>query len=177
MVALTSLGATPAVRAAGCPSGAHDAEALAKQLSNPVSSLVSVPFQFNWEQNVGPAEQDEVRAERAAGDAVRADRELEPDHALVVPFVGQPPLAEGGTPASGIADTAGVVLLLTSEERPHVGGRARDSACHPRRRPTLGTEKWSAGPTVVVVKQHGHWTFGALWNQVWSFSGNDRVST
>jgi hypothetical protein len=38
--------------------------------------------------------------------------------------------------------------------------------------PTLGTEKWSAGPTVVVLKQSGPWTVGALWNQVWSFSGN-----
>jgi hypothetical protein len=38
--------------------------------------------------------------------------------------------------------------------------------------PTLGTEKWSAGPTVVALKQTGPWTYGALWNQVWSFSGN-----
>ena len=28
------------------------------------------------------------------------------------------------------------------------------------------------GPTVVVLKQTGKMTYGALWNQVWSFSGN-----
>ena len=39
--------------------------------------------------------------------------------------------------------------------------------------PTLGTEKWSAGPTAVVLKQTGPWTVGALWNQVWSFSGHE----
>jgi hypothetical protein len=38
--------------------------------------------------------------------------------------------------------------------------------------PTLGTEKWSAGPTIVALKQAGPWTVGALWNQVWSFAGN-----
>jgi len=40
--------------------------------------------------------------------------------------------------------------------------------------PTLGTEKWSAGPTIVALKQAGPWTYGALWNQVWSFSGNSK---
>jgi hypothetical protein len=39
--------------------------------------------------------------------------------------------------------------------------------------PTLGTGKWSAGPTIVALKQVGHWTAGALWNQLWSFSGDD----
>ena len=37
---------------------------------------------------------------------------------------------------------------------------------------TLGTEKWSAGPTAVVLEQTGPWTIGALWNQIWSFSSN-----
>jgi hypothetical protein len=39
--------------------------------------------------------------------------------------------------------------------------------------PTLGTGKWSAGPTAVVLKQTGPWTVGALWNQIWSFAGSD----
>ena len=33
-------------------------------------------------------------------------------------------------------------------------------------------DKWSAGPTAAVLKQTGPWTVGALWNQIWSFSGN-----
>ena len=35
---------------------ADDSEELAKKLSNPISDLVSVPFQFNWYQHVGPLE-------------------------------------------------------------------------------------------------------------------------
>ena len=38
--------------------------------------------------------------------------------------------------------------------------------------PTLGSGKWSTGPTVIALKQAGPWTVGALWNQVWSFSGD-----
>ena len=37
----------------------------------------------------------------------------------------------------------------------------------------LGTEKWGAGPTAVVLKQDQGWTYGALVNHIWSFAGED----
>jgi hypothetical protein len=44
----------------------------------------------------------------------------------------------------------------------------------------LGTGKWGAGPTFVVLKQTGPWTVGMLANQIWSVAGNSdrqRVSS
>lgn len=39
----------------------------------------------------------------------------------------------------------------------------------------LGSQKWSAGPGAVVLTMPGHWVFGALANNIWSFAGdNDR---
>ena len=38
---------------------AADNADLAKQLSNPVADLVSVPFQFNYDQNIGADEETE----------------------------------------------------------------------------------------------------------------------
>jgi hypothetical protein len=37
--------------------------------------------------------------------------------------------------------------------------------------PTLGSGRWSAGPTVVVLEQSGRWTYGGLANHLWSFAG------
>ncbi len=37
----------------------------------------------------------------------------------------------------------------------------------------LGSEKWGAGPTGLVLKQTGGWTYGVLFNQIWSYAGND----
>jgi hypothetical protein len=36
----------------------------------------------------------------------------------------------------------------------------------------LGTGKWSAGPTAVVLKQEHGWTYGALTNHLWSYAGD-----
>ena len=38
------------------PARAQEANELAKKLSNPISNLVSVPIQFNWEFGEGPDE-------------------------------------------------------------------------------------------------------------------------
>jgi hypothetical protein len=37
----------------------------------------------------------------------------------------------------------------------------------------LGGEKWGAGPTGVALKQEGPWTYGILFNHIWSFAGED----
>jgi hypothetical protein len=37
----------------------------------------------------------------------------------------------------------------------------------------LGGEKWGIGPTAVVLRQSGGWTYGALANHIWSVAGDD----
>lgn len=40
----------------------------------------------------------------------------------------------------------------------------------------LGTEKWGAGLTAVVLKQAGPWAYGMLANHIRSFAGDDNRS-
>ena len=37
----------------------------------------------------------------------------------------------------------------------------------------LGSEQWGAGPTGLVLKQTGGWTYGLLFNHIWSYAGDD----
>ena len=95
------VGAVPSLaqEPAGAPPAAHEGADLAKKLANPVSDLVSVPFQFNWEQSVGPNDGTRfiLNVQPVMPFAMSEDWNL--IARVIVPFVGQPALAEGGSPA------------------------------------------------------------------------------
>jgi hypothetical protein len=148
-----------------------DAE-LAKKLSNPISDLVSVPFQFNWEQNVGPDKQTRFILNVQPVMPFSLTPKLNLITRIIVPFVSQPPLAAGGTAASGVSDILASFFFSPNTGSSFTWGIGPVISLPSTTVPTFGTEKWSAGPTIVALKQAGPWTVGALWNQIWSFSGN-----
>ena len=153
------------------PPAAGETEDLAKKLANPISDLVSVPFQFNWEQGVGPSEATRFILNVQPVMPFALNKDWNVIARAIVPLVSQPALAEGGEPAFGVSDV--LASFFFSPSKPGLIWGVGPAISLPSTSiPTLGTEKWSAGPTVVVLKQTGKVTYGALWNQVWSFSGN-----
>jgi len=149
-----------------------DSAELAKKLVNPVSDLVSVPFQFNWDTDVGPSQLTRfvLNVQPVMPFTLNDDWNL--IARLIMPFVGQPPLSQGGTAASGIGDMTASFFFSPTKVSTFILGVGPAVVLPSTSEPTLGTGKWSAGPTAVVLKQTGPWTYGALWNQVWSFSGD-----
>jgi hypothetical protein len=153
------------------PAAPSENEELQKKLSNPISDLVSVPFQFNWEQGVGPDEQTRfiLNVQPVMPFTLNEDWNL--IARVIVPFVSQPPLFEGGEPAAGVSDII-TSFFFSPSTSGLTWGVGPVISLPSTTVPTLGTEKWSGGPTAVVLKQTGPWTYGMLWNQIWSFSGN-----
>jgi len=80
-------------------------------------------------------------------------------------------LVAGGVPASGLGDLT-ASFFFSPNSKKLVWGVGPVFILPSTQEPTLGSGKWSGGPTFIVLKQSGPWTVGALWNQVWSFSGS-----
>ena len=162
--------ATGQLAAQATPAG--DAN-LAQQLANPVASLISVPIQSNLDFGIGP------------GDGTRWTTNIQPvipfelsEHwnlisRTILPVIDQQGIALGGASDQfGLGDTVQSIFISPKSSDPIWGlgpvfllPTATDSI--------LGSEKWGAGPTGVVLKQSGSWTYGALANHIWSFAGDD----
>lgn len=165
--------AVAAQQAGSAQAASSDQQAdLAKKLANPISDLVSVPFQFNWEQNVGIGDETRfvLNVQPVIPFSISSDWNM--IARVIMPFVSQPTLFDGGMPASGVSDIV-TSFFFSPKAGGLIWGVGPVISLPSTSAPTLGTGKWSAGPTVVGLKQTGPWTVGALWNQLWSFAGND----
>ena len=90
----------------------------------------------------------------------------------IIPVIRQPDLIDGGE-TWGLADIQLQTYLSPSGTDKVTWGIGPvlqfPSATNGRK---LGTEKWSAGPGLVVLTQPGKWVIGALANNLWSFAGD-----
>jgi hypothetical protein len=153
------------------PAGA-DAD-LAKQLSNPVASLVSVPLQFNWDQPVGIDDDTRMTVNFQPVVPFSLNDDWNMILRWIMPYVGQPRLFEGGLPNSGLSDIVASVFFSPSAPGAFIWGVGPVMLLPSTSDPVLGSGKWAAGPTVVILKQTGGWTYGLLANHLWSYAGDD----
>ena len=155
------------------PAAGQEGRDLAKQLSNPLASLVSVPFQFNWEQNVGPSKLTRFVLNVQPVVPFTVNEKVNLIVRLIAPFISQPPLTESGTATFGMSDITTSFFVAPSKPGKFIWGVGPVIVLPSTSDPAPGSGKWSLGPTIIALKQAGELTVGALWNQTWSFAGDD----
>jgi hypothetical protein len=154
------------------PTFAEDAD-LAKQLANPISSLISVPVQGNLDFGLGPGGGSKFTMNIQPVIPFGLNDNWNVISRTILPVIDQEGIALGGAnDAFGLGDTVQSFFFSPKSSDPIWGigpvfllPTATDSL--------LGTEKWGAGPTGVILKQSGPWTYGALANHLWDFAGDD----
>lgn len=158
------------------PAAAQENDALARQLSNPIADLISVPFQLNID--LGSGADDEGVAYTLNLQPVvpiRLNEDWNLISRTIIPLAGREDVFAFDSNVWGVSDT--FQSFFFSPSRPTSGGlvwgvgpavmipTASEGA--------LGAGKWAAGPTAVALTQQGRWTAGVLASHVWSFAGDE----
>jgi len=149
-------------------------EDLAKKLSNPVSSMISVPFQWNYDCCYGPSDGERVTLNIQPVIPVKLNDDWNLIVRTILPLVYQQPVAPGVDDAYGVSDVT--QSFFFSPSTPHNGltWAIGPAFLWPIGTDELGTQQWAAGPTGLVLKQDGKSTYGVLANHLWSYAGNDK---
>jgi hypothetical protein len=175
----------------------ESSEDLAKKLQNPVASLISFPLQSNFDFRVGPSDEGwryTLNIQPVIPISIGSDWNV--IVRTIIPVVHQEDVFKG--PATVFEeDIDGIPVDVTRGPRPlgHVqdglGDIVQSFFFSPKgpvagwilaagpvflypsaTDPLLGSEKWGAGPTGLILRQTGGWTYGILANQIWSFAGD-----
>jgi len=166
-----------AILAAALPARAElSAEELAKLAQNPVGNLISLPFQSNTNLNFGPQKGTQEVLNIQPVIPISVSSEWNIITRTIVPLIWNPSLAPDDSKTSGIGDTTFTAFLSPANPGHWIWGVGPVVQLPTNSNAELGNKNWGLGPSAVVLHlEHGDpWVYGALVNNVWSVSSNER---
>lgn len=159
----------------------NDARDLAKQLSNPIASLISVPLQYNFDEGLG-AQDDGSRSTLNIQPVIpiSLNDEWNLISRTIIPYIDQKDVTGPGESQSGYGDI--VQSFFFSPKAPTESGwiwGAGPVFYIPVGSDNFSADQWGAGVTGVALRQANGWTYGALANHIWGIDpdeGDDAIS-
>jgi len=142
-------------------------EDLAKAAQNPLDDMVSVPSQFNFNFGVGPDDdmQMVLNIQPVYPSNISEDWNL--INRLIIPVIDQPAPVD----TFGLGDIQYQGFFSPANPKGLIWGIGPVLSMPTATDSGLGSEKWSAGPGIVLLKMSGPWVYGCVANNVWSFAG------
>ena len=161
-----------ALFAAVSPALAQETPELAKQAQNPIASLISVPFQNNFNFNAGMKDDLQNVLNLQPVIPFRVSNRWNVITRTIVPMIHQPELAPGIGNVSGLGDVQFSMFLSPGKASRIIWGAGSILSIPTATDDLLGAKKLGLGPTAVALTIRGPWLVGALVNNVFSVAGS-----
>jgi hypothetical protein len=154
---------------------ADDAD-INKQLSNPLASLISVPFQLNRDTGFGTPDGERTTLNIQPVIPFTLTPNLDLITRTIIPYKWQTDIGGSSGTDSGWGDTT-MSFWLSPDHDSITWGVGPVLYLPTSSSPNLGVGEWGGGITGIVLVQPGSWTIGGLANHIWSFESSDLNST
>jgi len=152
---------------------ADESTDVAKKLANPIASMISLPIQYNYDSDIGKFDTGSksfVNIQPVIPISLNDDWNV--ISRTILPVVWQDDIASGSGSQSGLGNVTQSLFFSPKlpTENGWVWGVGPVFLLPTATDDLIGGDQWSAGPTGVALKQSGPWTYGGLFNHIWSFA-------
>ena len=150
---------------------ADDAAELAKKLSNPVADIINMPFQLNYDNNIGAAENVErYQLNIQPVIPIKLNEDWNVISRTVLPVIVQQYDGMDKSTDWGVGDITQSFFFTPTPKSPDdlIIGFGPVIYLPTASEKTLGPDQYALGPTAVIAKQSHGWTVGALANHLWA---------
>jgi hypothetical protein len=149
---------------------------LAKKTQNPISDLISLPFQYNIFFETGPKAKTQNLLLIQPVIPMEMNKDWNFIARPIIPLLNQPPFTDAQNRNHGLGNIQFQGFFSPKEK---VGdwivgfGPYLEFPTNSGPDGRFGSDNWSAGPAFVALQMKGPWVYGALISHLWSYHGND----
>lgn len=145
-------------------------EAIEKAAQNPIASMYVLPFQNNTQFGIGEFNRTQNVTNIQPVIPVGVGESTNLIIRTIIPLTSQP-IGENDS-KFGLGDIALSLFFTPKKPGKLIWGVGPALGLATASDPVLGTEKWSAGPAIILLTQPKGWTLGLTAQNTWSFAGN-----
>ena len=150
----------------------QEAAELAKKTQNPVSDMISLPFQNNTNFGLGPYDRTQNVLNIQPVAPFNLNEKWNLITRTILPVISQPDIAETDGSSFGLGDINASLFLSPAKPGKVIWGVGLAVSLPTATNRVLGTGKWAIGPSAVALTMSGAWVIGVLANNVWSITGD-----
>ena len=152
----------------------QSAEELAKKVQNPVANLISVPFQNNFNFDVGPEDDLQYVLNIQPVIPIKLGTDWNLITRTIVPIISQPGFTSDQDRVNGLGDIQFTAFLSPAKSEGLIWGAGPIVQFPTNTNDQLGNDRWGLGASAVALRMSkgSPWVYGALINNVWSVGGS-----